>query len=107
MTATKRVGARIIEALTEFTEAIESGAPLAGLLPGRTVPLNLKPGRYAPRQVRAIRRLIGASQSVFAQYIGVAVATVRAWEQGTNRPSGAAARLMDEIRSDPAHWRAR
>jgi putative transcriptional regulator len=107
MTDKKRVGARIIDALSEFTEALESGEPLEGLLTGHTVTLDLKPGRYTPRQVRAIRRLIGASQSVFAQYIGVAVATVRAWEQGTNRPSGAAARLMDEIRSDPAHWRAR
>jgi putative transcriptional regulator len=107
MTAKKRVGARIIEGLTEFTEALESGAPLERVLTGHTVKLDLKPGRYTPHQVRAIRRLIGASQFVFAEYIGVAVATVRAWEQGTNRPSGAAARLMDEIRSDPAHWRAR
>ena len=60
-----------------------------------------------PVFVRATRRLLGASQNFFAQFIGVALGTVRAWEQGRNVPSGAAARLLDEIRLNPEFWKSR
>ena len=43
------------------------------------------------------------SQRIFAGYLGVSDKTVEAWEAGTNRPSGAACRIlrmMDAFRSD-------
>ncbi len=108
MTAAKKsIGARLIESMTEFAEALESDKPLENTLTGHSVRLALEPRSYTPAQVKAVRRLLGASHSIFAQFLGVAVVTVRAWEQGTNKPSGAAARLMDEIQSDPAHFRMR
>jgi putative transcriptional regulator len=57
--------------------------------------------------VKQTRALLGASQAVFANFLGVSVKTVRAWEQGVNTPSAMACRFMDEIRRDPKHWIAR
>jgi DNA-binding transcriptional regulator YiaG len=48
---------------------------------------------------------LGVSQTVFASLLGASTATVRAWEQGVNTPSGLAVRFLCEIRDDPAYWR--
>jgi len=103
----KTVGEKLIEAMTEFTEALESGEPLSGKLTGHTLAIELTPKQYTAKDVRATRRILGASQSFFARFIGVALGTVRAWEQGRNVPSGAAARLLDEIRLNPEFWKGR
>jgi len=107
MAVKKTVGARIIEGLTEFTEALESDKPVEDRLRGHSLSIELTPSRYRPRDVRATRRLLSASQRLFAAFLGVALGTVRAWEQGRNEPSGSAARLLDEIRLDPQYWKAR
>jgi len=107
MTAKKSVGTRLIEGLTEFAEALESSEPLEMRLTGHRIVIDLKPGRYRAQDVRATRRLLGVSQSLFAVFMGVASGTLQAWEQGRNVPSGAAARLMDEIRLNPEFWKAR
>jgi putative transcriptional regulator len=107
MTIKKTVGSRIIEGLTEFAEALESGEPLEMRLTSHWLSINLMPRKYRPRDVRATRRLLGASQSHFARFLGVALGTVRAWEQGRNVPNGAAARLLDEIRLNPGFWKTR
>lgn len=52
---------------------------------------------YSAAQVAKIRRDAKASQAVFAAYLNVGKSTVAAWEQGTKRPSGAAARLLDIV----------
>ena len=106
-TMKKTVGTRIIEGLTEFAEALESGEPLETRLTGHRLSIDLMPRKYRPRDVRATRRLLGASQSLFARFLGVALGTVRAWEQGRNVPNGAAARLLDEIRLNPGFWKTR
>jgi putative transcriptional regulator len=41
------------------------------------------------------------SQREFASLIGTAVGTVRKWELGTRRPSGAARTLIDVIKAEP------
>lgn len=107
MIAKKSVGTRILEGLAEFTEALESDTSLETRLTGHTVTIDLTPTRYRPRDVRATRLSLGASQSLFARFLGVALGTVRAWEQGRNVPGGAAARLLDEIRLNPEFWSAR
>ena len=49
-----------------------------------------------PRETdaREARVKLGLSQREFASLIGTAVGTVRKWELGTRRPSGAARALM-------------
>ncbi len=52
---------------------------------------------YTGAQVTRIRRKVKASQAVFGAYLNVGKSTVAAWEQGTKKPSGAAARLLDLV----------
>ena len=110
MQKTKRkasVADQIVRGLKEFAEAVESGEPLSERFTCRNVVLNLRPARYNSRLVQDTRELLGASQAVFAQFLGVSTRTVHSWEQGINQPSEMASRFMDEIRRDPKYWQKR
>ena len=50
---------------------------------------------------REARHKLGLSQREFAAIIGTGVGTVRKWELGTRRPSGAARTLIEVIRREP------
>jgi DNA-binding transcriptional regulator YiaG len=45
--------------------------------------------------------------TIFADFIGVSVGTLRNWEQGIRPVSGVAARMFDEMRINPAYWAIR
>jgi len=96
----------ILEALAEFTDALEKGE-VTQRLTCRQVKLNLEPSHYGPQLVKSTRKVLGVSQPLFARFLGVSPKTVRSWEQGVNPPSPMACRFMDEIRRAPAHWAAR
>lgn len=49
---------------------------------------------YADPDVKAIRGKLHRSQSQFAALLGVGVGTLRHWEQGRRRPTGAARVLL-------------
>ena len=59
--------------------------------------------RVIPRETdaREARIKLGLSQREFASLIGTGVGTVRKWELGTRRPSGAARALIDVIKAEP------
>jgi putative transcriptional regulator len=59
--------------------------------------------RVTPRDTdaREARMKLGLTQSEFASLIGTGVGTVRKWELGTRRPSGAARTLISVIRAEP------
>ncbi|WP_437205867.1 helix-turn-helix domain-containing protein [Planctomicrobium sp. SH664] len=103
----KRLAAELIEGMQEFTEALESSSEISEQFNVRTIKLSLQPTHYSPQTARAARELLGASQAVFAEFLGVSVKTVQSWEQGVNPPSGMAARFLDEIRHNPTIWRKR
>jgi putative transcriptional regulator len=50
---------------------------------------------------REARHKLGLSQREFAAIIGTGVGTVRKWELGTRRPSGAARTLIEVIKREP------
>ena len=50
---------------------------------------------------REARAKLGLSQREFAALIGTGVGTVRKWELGTRRPSGAARTLIEVIKTEP------
>jgi putative transcriptional regulator len=50
---------------------------------------------------REARHKLGLSQREFASLVGAAVGTVRKWELGTRRPSGAARTLIEVIKTEP------
>jgi putative transcriptional regulator len=100
------VESEILEALAEFTDALEKGE-VTKRLTCRQVKLNLEPTHYSPSLVKETRRVIGVSQTLFARFLGVSPKTVRAWEQDAATPSTMACRFMDEIRLEPGYWRGR
>jgi putative transcriptional regulator len=59
--------------------------------------------RVTPRDTdaREARLKLGLTQREFASFIGTAVGTVRKWELGARRPSGAARTLIEVIKIEP------
>jgi putative transcriptional regulator len=59
--------------------------------------------RVTPRETdaREARLKLGLTQREFASFIGTGVGTVRKWELGTRRPSGAARTLIEVIKTEP------
>jgi putative transcriptional regulator len=51
----------------------------------------------APRKIKALRQSFGVSQPVFAAYLNVSPATVKAWEQGAKTPTGASLKLLNLV----------
>jgi putative transcriptional regulator len=101
----KSFGQDVIERLAGFAAALAKGE--GNGFTRRRVLLDVKPARYTPKLVKKTRAVLGVSQALFAQFLGVSVKTVHAWEQGITSPSDIARRFMDEIRENPDYWRAR
>lgn len=97
-------GARIIAGLEEAL-AIEKGE----LKPARVtrVPLTARKAetKTAPmidaKRIVSIRKSLELSQPVFAGALNVKPATVKAWEIGQKKPSGAALRLLQLTEKHP------
>jgi len=100
----KPVGERIVGRLKGFVEAMEGGDDVRKRFTCRTIRLNAQPQTYSPALVRKTRSMLGASQTIFAQFLGVSASAVQDWEQGEKPPKGSACRLMDEIRTNPDYW---
>jgi putative transcriptional regulator len=101
------VGAEILQALEEVRAALESGEPLERRFTVRTYRFDFAARDYSPDDVRSVRQLLGLSQPLFADFLGVDASTVRSWEQGTRPPSTIARRFMDEVALNPEYWRGR
>jgi len=100
-------GATIVSALERFRDTIEAGTQIERHYTVRRVKLDLPPRTFGPDEVKGIRAMIGVSQPLFSQFLGVDVKTVRSWEQGRRTPSGMACRFLEEIQACPEHWRSR
>jgi putative transcriptional regulator len=105
--AKSTVGARLVARLKRFTKELSENDQLPERFTTRTLKLDLEPGQYRASTVKETRELLGISQPLFAQFLGVSKSAVRDWEQGLKPPSGAAARMMDEIRRNPEYFRGR
>ncbi|WP_045218603.1 helix-turn-helix domain-containing protein [Desulfonatronum thioautotrophicum] len=57
--------------------------------------------REAALFVRQVRKRLGLSQAEFSRRIEVPVATIRNWEQGKYRPTGAAKTLLKVLNKAP------
>jgi putative transcriptional regulator len=95
---------RITKRLGQFTQDLEDGTRILDKYTCRRIEIGLKPMSYDPKAVKHTRKLLNASQAVFALFLGVSIKTVQAWEQGTTPPPKMACRFMDEIRRDPNYW---
>lgn len=69
--------------------------------PAKTVTYRIDPVRELNKdQIREIRMKAHMTQHVFADYLGVSVKTVEAWERGRTHPTGPAYRLMSFLALD-------
>jgi DNA-binding transcriptional regulator YiaG len=73
------------------------------LIKGRVRELPGPAPEWSAKEIKRFReRVLGLSQTQFAALLNIKVPTVRAWEQGHNVPSGAAARLIEALKKDPS-----
>lgn len=96
----------LVEGLEGLLSDLRADAPIEKKYTCRRVVLDLHLHKYSPEMVKQTRKLLNASQSLFAQFLGVKVTTVRSWESGASI-SDMACRFMDEIRRNPGYWKKR
>lgn len=71
-------------------------------LHGKRLELSAPAPEWTAREIKKFREeIMQMSQTEFAALLNVKPPTVRAWEQGLNVPSGAAARLLQALKKDP------
>ena len=74
-----------------------------GELPAKTKTITIQPiQHFAASEIKKIRAETGMTQAIFAEFMGVSVKTVEAWESGRNHPDGAACRLLSMTKADPS-----
>jgi putative transcriptional regulator len=89
---------RILESVHKSAKRLHAAGEMDELTMREFDALCLPPLRaYSAEDVRRLRARTRASQSVFAAYLNVGKTTVAAWEQGTKKPSGTAAKLLDLV----------
>jgi putative transcriptional regulator len=99
--------AEVCAGIDAFLKAAEAGESLEGLATIRTRKLELKPREYGPKEVRAVRRKLKASQALLAKFMGVNTQTVSSWEQGRRKVPPMARRYLDDLVDIPALWATR
>lgn len=57
---------------------------------------------YSGKEIKEIREKSHFTQAYLGEILGVSVKTIQAWEGETNRPSGAAKRMLQIIEKNPA-----
>ena len=93
-----KAGEELLEGLRELRDAIVSADSSKLTMRQIEIP---EPSGYGPRQIRALRQALGASQALFAHLLAVSPILVAHWEAGIRHPSPLACRLLDRVRDDP------
>lgn len=89
---------KILKAVHETARGLHASGGMSDLTMREFDALCLPPvPEFNSTQVTRIRRKVKASQAVFGTFMNVGKSTVAAWEQGSKKPSGAAAKLLDLI----------
>lgn len=74
-----------------------------GNLDAKKTTLSIAPlDTFTSSEIKEIRNNTGMTQVLFAQYMGVSVKTVEAWEAGRNQPEGSARRLLAITKANPS-----
>ncbi len=96
----KKIKVKVFEDLRESLQdafAFEQGREVNL----RVAEIPPRPRRLQPKDIRAIRRSLNASQVLFATFLNVSPNTIRSWEQGTRRPHGADLKLLSIAKKNP------
>jgi DNA-binding transcriptional regulator YiaG len=102
-----KIGQKILTALREFGDVVESGDLLEAHFTVRSYVIPAEPAEYDGPAVRAVREQYAMSQGAFARVLCVSSATIQSWEQGRRVPSPIARRFLDEMAASPEHFQAR
>ena len=86
---------------TFFDDLLESVQQMDEIIKAKPAPSS--DAHVGAIQVKEIRKATGLTQTLFAQKIGVEVATLHKWEQGLCGPTGPTKTLLMVIRSNPPH----
>jgi len=89
------------EWLGEFRDILKRACRREERFSGRKVVFHLPATDYDAHRARAVRKALGISQRLLADFLGVSVETVRSWEVGRQVPSRIATRFLDELAHDP------
>jgi len=88
-----------------FDELMEGFRDAIALKKGHPVALRVteipRVKSMRPRQIKKIRKALGASQAIFAHILNVSPKVVQSWEHGARRPTNAALKLLSIAQSDP------
>lgn len=92
-----------VEVFDDLRESLEDARAFEE---GREVNLRVtelppRPRKLRPKDIRAIRQSLNASQVLFATFLNVSPNTIRSWEQGTRRPKGADLKLLAIAKRNP------
>ena len=93
----------LIVGLEETLQGLQTG----GLATVKHTVLEVPLDVLYPNDIRSIRESLGLSQPLFAEFIGTAASTVRAWERGAKNPTPMAKRFLTAMRNDPGYWKAK
>ena len=99
--------AEMLSGLSALRDVLNSGEAIEKRFTVRTVTLDLEPKSYEAADVKLVRSHLGASQALFAKFLGVSVKTLRSWEQGTRPVPSIACRYLDDIVAYPVLWQDR
>ncbi|MDY0073617.1 MAG: helix-turn-helix domain-containing protein [Thauera sp.] len=86
---------------TFFDQLLESVQQMDEIVKGERTPS--REFHVDALAVKEIRKITGPTQQLFAQRIGIEVATLRNWEQGRREPTGPAKALLTALKNDPEH----
>ena len=75
-----------------FSLLLQSAAEMRAIRRGERKPARLR--RVTSESPQVVRMRLGLSQPMFADLLGISVATLRNWEQGRRQPTGAAEILL-------------
>lgn len=100
-----RIERDLIEGMTGLVDDLKNDRPIK--YTRHNVSLDLPTEIHGPAEVKATRKLMNVSQTLFGQFVGVSVKTVQSWENGDRTPSPIACRFMSEIRRNPALFNSR
>ncbi len=98
------VDREVLAGLNDFRDALRDRIPRETKYTVRQVVSVEPPPHLTPPDVRDIRESLGLSQSVFANFLGASLSTVRSWDQGQKQPSPMARRFLGLIAADPSYW---
>jgi DNA-binding transcriptional regulator YiaG len=94
----------MVAGMASFCDTVESGEPITKRYTVKTVTLNLQSRPYGAEDIKVVRKKLNASQALLANFLGVSVNSIRAWEQGTRVVPKIACRFLDEIIENPDVW---